>query len=380
VQFSHHRLTRILFLIGGLVFLIQSTLQAEPYFSAWTGLSCDACHVNQTGGYMRTTYGQFYGSHLQTFHWKGFVGETTPPHEKHQPYLTVGADLYVNYEANQGQSNFFINRQNFYADLHVNSKLAGVFTITNLGLGENYLLIHGLPQEGFIKVGIFQVPYGLMLQDDNSLVRSPLGFSYQRVDEGMEMGMTPTWLNHHLMVCVDLINSTSPNLNAQQKLKAFSTWDLLTFRPFTLGWSYYQNEGYIQAGSSSTINTTPMQSLNSVFGWTHISRFVILGEYDRGFDQNPQLLSIQYPLWAFHVSVETDLGHNVYLRYTREFLHPSPGDPNLIGLDSAPLLRQVLSLRLFPIQDLLTEFDFEVLSPQDSSTQEAFLATSHLFF
>ena len=67
--------------------------QAEPYLAVQLGLKCGQCHVNPTGGGLRTTFGDVFAQtvlpaqHLDTGtgmdNWTGQLG----------PYLRAGGDL-----------------------------------------------------------------------------------------------------------------------------------------------------------------------------------------------------------------------------------------------------------------------------------------------
>ena len=64
---------------------------AEPYLAVQLGLKCGQCHVNPTGGGLRTTFGDVFAQtvlpaeHLDhaTDNWTGQLG----------PYLRAGGDL-----------------------------------------------------------------------------------------------------------------------------------------------------------------------------------------------------------------------------------------------------------------------------------------------
>src|SRR6266478_3309762 len=73
--------------------------QAEPYLAVQMGLKCGQCHVNPTGGGLRTTFGDVFSQtvlpaqHLDTplDNWTGQLGQ----------YLRAGGDLRFDASAMQ---------------------------------------------------------------------------------------------------------------------------------------------------------------------------------------------------------------------------------------------------------------------------------------
>ena len=73
--------------------MAASAARAEPYLAVQLGLKCGQCHVNPTGGGLRTTFGDIFAQtvlpaqHLDTGtpldNWTGQVGN----------YLRVGGDV-----------------------------------------------------------------------------------------------------------------------------------------------------------------------------------------------------------------------------------------------------------------------------------------------
>src|SRR6185503_4670549 len=74
-----------------------SNLNAEPYLAAWKGVNCNACHMNQTGGYIRNDFGKNYGNSLETFDWKG-ISETAETITHSTPsWIAMSFDFHESY-------------------------------------------------------------------------------------------------------------------------------------------------------------------------------------------------------------------------------------------------------------------------------------------
>src|SRR6185369_8060232 len=99
-----------------LTFGAAASLQAEPYFAALKGVNCNACHVNQTGGWIRNDFGKTFGNGLETFDWKG-ISEAAQAIKHNTPsWVSVGLDLEEGYQATFN-SNSALNHDAFTTDL-----------------------------------------------------------------------------------------------------------------------------------------------------------------------------------------------------------------------------------------------------------------------
>ena len=348
------RMTRILLsmiLIAG----VARALQAEPYFAARQEVSCNACHVNQTGGFGRNAYGRAYGDDLHTFDWRGISTAAAAPNQASR-HLGFSGDLYMGYARSKATDTFVKGQQSLSVQAFLNESVAGILSLrTDGGFQEAIGLVRRLPYNGYLKFGTFHIPYGLMLADDRSYTRSGLGFTYDRGENGLEVGSYPG--PFALKAAVFNGNGTSsPDIDKQ---KSFSTWGTWKVGPLTEGGSYYRRNSALQG----------MQDRWAVFGWGHLGRLVALGEFDRGWTEIDALTHARDRLIAAHGSLETDLGRDIFLRLVEEFLNPSYA----VGDEQR---RTVLGLRLFPVPNIQVQLDFEHVQPQAN----ALLTNAHLFF
>src|SRR5581483_6095193 len=194
-----------------LAVLVPALGWSEPYLAAWKGVNCNACHMNQTGGWLRNDFGKNYGNQLATIDWQGLENAAQSAARAAAPRVAIGFDLHEAYVgtfypkpvtnvngflSGSAGSNQFPNagRQALEIGVNANENVAGVLTyrLDDNQTREMYGLIKNLPEGGYLKFGKFTVPYGLELADDNSLVRSGLGFTFDNApSEGIEAGIYP---------------------------------------------------------------------------------------------------------------------------------------------------------------------------------------------
>lgn len=167
---------------------------AEPYFAVMTGDKCAACHVNETGGGMRTAYGDAFGQVTMPVrvpkdgYWDGQVME----------YLALGANFRGNLNhtrvPNQGNDTEFDveegrvyvavpllkDRLTFYLDQQVSPSSDN---------REAFALLHFWDRKAYLKAGQIYLPFGLRLEDDTEFIRSVVGINMNSPDDGVEAGV-----------------------------------------------------------------------------------------------------------------------------------------------------------------------------------------------
>src|SRR5581483_8120702 len=141
-------------------------------------------------------------------------------------------------------------------------------------------------------------PFGLMLADDQSYVRTPMGFYFERADTGLETGFYPDPFFIKAALFTNYDTPADPG-------KILSAYGGITLNEFTLGGSYYREP------NGSGVDTTERFG---GFGWLHVWKVVGLVEYDWGYKPSAMYLSDRSI--ALHSSLELDLGGSVYLRFT----------------------------------------------------------------
>ena len=174
---------------------------AEPYLALRMGLKCEACHVNPTGGGLRSDFGDVFAqSDLPAHPIKGDWGLWTGEVSK---FLRVGGDL--RYDANitqtpgakttdqlqvqQGrayvEAQVIPNRLIFYVD----EQVAPGAAVNH----EAYGLYWSANHDWYIKAGQMYLPFVFRLEDQTAFVYDISGTSMYTPDDGVEFG----WMRGH---------------------------------------------------------------------------------------------------------------------------------------------------------------------------------------
>lgn len=304
----------------------------EPYLSIRTGLRCSQCHVNRTGGGGRNEFGNVYA-------------QTVLPMARKFPFrdralnefLSVGGDFRVLATGTPAQSVPRTDLELVEANLQVEARVVrdvlAVYVDQTLGPGgasarEAFLLLEGLPLDGYVKAGKFLLPYGLRLADDEEFIRQRTGFSYDTPDQGVEVGIEPAPLS--LFMAVTNGTQGAAENNGDKQVTGTAALSLRRFR----------------IGGSASRNDAPGSRRNVVggFGGFNLGRFALLGELDYIFDRfetGPDLDQFAAYLEGDFLPVP-----GVNLKVTYGFLDPNRD----IGENSQ--FRMRFGAEVFPIQFL----------------------------
>lgn len=250
---------------------------AEPYIAARAGLKCMQCHVNPSGGGMRTVFGHAYA---QTT----LAGDPATLGSQFwgapDSWITIGGDLRARFEQTQisGQpdsSSFDTQELRLYASaalipgrvlLYVDQRIAP-------GGGNNqeaYLRLPLLDGRLALKAGKMYLPFGLRLEDDTAYIRQTSGINFETPDHGLELGYE------------------SGPWTAQAAISNGSAGasDFETGKQFSLRGAHVRPVWRL--GASFNLNDTGLgtRRMHGLFGAVKTGPVVWLGEYDWIEDQS----------------------------------------------------------------------------------------------
>jgi len=170
---------------------------AEPYLAVREGLGCPACHVNPTGGGLRTTFGDVFAQTQwpqQQVDLGGrglWLGNVTD-------YLRAGGDVRDDFAWNdtphqKKTDSFGLDELAAYGAADVIKDRLTLYVDELLAPGaattrEAYALLWFDQHELYLKAGRMYLPYGLRLQDDTAFIRQATEVNYETSDNGVELG------------------------------------------------------------------------------------------------------------------------------------------------------------------------------------------------
>jgi hypothetical protein len=250
--------------------LLSLRVEAEPYLAVQQGYKCSSCHVNPTGGGMRTDFGNLFASTVLPMRpaavatpWTGALGD----------YLRVGGDLRASWSAaytpglpHAEQTG--LDQLRLYAQVspwpgYLSYNVDGSLSPGDPNALESYGRLD-LPGTGlYLKGGQFYLPFGWRLQDQTALVREASGISMTSPDRGVELGFDlGTWSAQ-----LDYTRGTG-NLQSGQG------------HAVTGQLAWVQTRYRVGVASSHTQSPLGNRSVNGVFAGLRAGQVAWLGEAD----------------------------------------------------------------------------------------------------
>lgn len=276
-----NKLSSVLFIF--VLFGIVGFSQAEPYMAVRGGYKCGQCHINRTGGGMRTEFGVIYSQTVLPNTFINFSDEDAFFSGKAGSKISAGANLRVSdktifgVDRPRGTSQFDnsieIPEGNFYIKLDlINNFLSFYVDETILPAGarnrEAFALIYNLPLNSYLKAGRMLLPFGYRILDDNSFIRQRTGYNYDNQDIGMEIGLEPGPFSFSVAITNGTQGASENNIDKQ-----ISFVGSAVFRKFRIGGSFSRNK----------IPGEPTDKITTMFGafaGLYTGRFTWLGEAD----------------------------------------------------------------------------------------------------
>ena len=235
-------MTGLRLVVVGLFVMTAARAVAEPYMAVREGYKCSACHVNITGGGMRT---EFVAVHARDIlHYPNFFPSIATPLDSFtgriNQYIGIGSDLRVDYttifqdkpdengqvDNNQVfrgrvQSNqITVNEADGYLEVRLIPDILTAYLDQSFAPQVNTREAWGLlrlPYDFFAKAGKMFLPYGLQIQDDTAFIRGgrngsvTTGFSFQQQQAAFEAG----WEGGPFSVITAVSDGSSGDRNVQ---------------------------------------------------------------------------------------------------------------------------------------------------------------------
>jgi hypothetical protein len=282
---------------------VASEAAAEPYLAVREGYKCSACHVNMTGGGMRTS---FVAAHSrEILRYPDWWARLTKPVDKFtgeiNQYLAIGSDIRTSLTfitQDDPDKNGRVNNSQAFRS-HLQATDLSVYEATGYGqvnlipdlltayvdqrfapstdTREVWAMMY-LPWDIYTKAGKMFLPYGVQLQDDYAFIRggrngsATTGFSFFVSQPAFELGWEPGPMALAVAVSQGVVNDRDVQLTGND---TFTFTDLPVVRTVQLGIS-----GTYSGGSTQT-------SWVGFSGGFNLGLFTYVGEVDFGHTSFP---------------------------------------------------------------------------------------------
>jgi hypothetical protein len=178
------------------LFFLAYSAHAEPYLAVQMGFKCGQCHVNPTGGGLRTVFGDAFAQTLLP-HKHVDTGADTWVGEINR-FLAVGGDLLFDGEYTKTTNTpsldaFALDQARAYIDATVIPGRLAVYVDELVAPGgalneEAYGMYWSASHQWYVKAGQLYLPFGLRLQDLSAFIQTASGINMTTPDQGVEFG------------------------------------------------------------------------------------------------------------------------------------------------------------------------------------------------
>ena len=209
--------------------------RAEPYIAVQQGLMCGQCHVNPTGGGLRSALGNVMAQTQLAAHgmpagapaWSGQLTD----------YFAAGGDLRAAaiWSQTQGASAAStLSLEQFRAYLgvsvlpdrlllYLDEQLAPDTSVNR----EAWVMYRPASRSWYLKAGRLYLPFGLRLQDQQAFTRQVAGVNMDTPDNGAELGYANATWDAQLALSGGAAGGTTPGNGRQytaQVARVLSRW------------------------------------------------------------------------------------------------------------------------------------------------------------
>ena len=313
-----HQILKLI--IGSLLFvylLCNPQISAEPYISFKTQQACVSCHVNPSGGGMRTTNGNAYG-YLQ-------LPETASDANNFDfarinDFIKFGGDLRYDFEtinddvSGENRNSFNVQSAQIYMEIKAGRDDLSIYLDSQVAPGSainrEVFIIKRFKDGDYLKIGKMIPQLGLRIEDDNAFIRQVTGFNFDNSDNGVEYGLATSFALYNLFIT----NGTSSVSNDDNKFQIGARAELY-FEELRLGGAFVYNDG----------DQTDRQIL-ALFAGYHWGDFTFLAEADAikseindigGITNNQSVTEL---VGLVELNYEMNRGHNI--KITSEYHDP----------------------------------------------------------
>jgi len=192
---SRSSMMKTLFVILFLAWGGSRVAVAEPYLAVQQGYKCIQCHVNPTGGGLRSVFGDVFAQNVM-------AAAPLPPGSPTwlgqvvQDVVRIGGDLRTDWSrdttpGSAAVQGFALEQFRLYADFTLIPNLLGIYVDEEVAPGAQTMEAYaryGNTSDWYIKAGHFYLPFGWRLQDQTAFVREATGINMNTPDTGVEFG------------------------------------------------------------------------------------------------------------------------------------------------------------------------------------------------